>query len=121
LNFQALALVPALIVVGFGIRFTSRIVFKRKSNKLLFESIKKQLRNVERLLNVSTSEYEISKKIYASRMQSLKDLKSHQNFDELSLQDFGRLILSLSRLKTLAEGKDHYILHLEYSINNKYI
>jgi len=86
LNFQALALVPSLLVIGGGMKYLYDRIYKRSKQKSIYLKIRQELRVVERLLNLNIPDYRESKKEKVSPL-------------DISLESVGRLLLSISSLK----------------------
>lgn len=52
LNFQVLALVPAVLVTVGALQFVTRFIFKQVPKRAVYTQVRSELRVVERLLNL---------------------------------------------------------------------
>jgi len=102
LNFEALGMIPAIVVSALGIRFFYRYVYGRMSEKTIYRYIQSELRKVERLLDLSIPNY-------LQEVQHIKEGQKDLSLDSpttfrMNLDTVGRLLLSISKLKKFANG-----------------
>lgn len=102
LNFQALAMFPAFLIIFFITKFSFRF-FYGISQPTVFNIIRKEVRNLERITTINNN-FDLKEKLI-----------NEDNFHKYlkSLQNIGRILISLNYLKKYIKSKKN--------INNLYI
>eukprot|EP01114_Cavostelium_apophysatum_P010228 TRINITY_DN23720_c0_g1_i1.p1 TRINITY_DN23720_c0_g1~~TRINITY_DN23720_c0_g1_i1.p1 ORF type:complete len:147 (+),score=39.73 TRINITY_DN23720_c0_g1_i1:94-534(+) len=92
LNFQMLALFPAVILVGSTVRLLYGYLFRRVPRALLFVQIRQEMRNLERLVDLNFK--------LTQHSEAQEDFTAYA----APLQFDGKMLLSLHRIKKQSIG-----------------